>query len=66
MKQIGLSGFGNVHGIADLHRIPTVDQHPWHIGKEAVNALLEIVRNGEPEEPLRIQVPAELVNTEYL
>ena len=65
-EKIGLSGFGNVHGIADLHRIPSVDQHPWHIGKEAVNALLEIVRNGEPEEPLLIQVPAELVNTEYL
>ena len=65
-EKIGLSGFGNVHGIADLHRIPSVDQHPWHIGKEAVNALLEMTRTGEPTESIRIQVPAELVNTEYL
>ena len=66
LEKIGLSGFGNVQGIADLHHIPSVNQHPWHIGKEAVNALLEMIRNGEPEESLRIQVPAELVNTEYL
>lgn len=66
LKHIGLSGFGNIHGISDLHRIPTVDQHPWHIGKEAVNALLGIIRNGEPTEPIRIEVPAEVINTGYL
>ena len=66
MKNIGLSGFGNIHGISDLHRIPTVDQHPWHIGKEAVEALLGILQNGEPADPIRIEVPAEVINTEYL
>ena len=66
VKHIGLSGFGNIHEISDLHRIPTVDQHPWHIGKEAVNALLGIIQNGEPAEPIRIEVPAEVINTEYL
>lgn len=66
LKQVGLSGFGNVHGIADLHRIPSVNQHPWHIGKEAVNTLLNILRDGEPEKSIRIQVPAEVINDEYL
>ncbi len=64
--RIGLSGFGNVHGIADLHHIPSVNQHPWHIGAEAVRALLDMVQNGEPAEPLQIEVPAEVVNAEYI
>lgn len=64
--RIGLSGFGNVHGIADLHHIPSVNQHPWHIGVEAVRSLLDMVHNGEPSEPLQIEVPAEVVNAEYI
>ena len=64
--RIGLSGFGNVHGIADLHHIPSVNQHPWHIGVEAVRALLDMVQNGEPSEPVQIEVPAEVVNAEYI
>ena len=65
-NRIGISGFGNVHGIADLHNIPSVNQHPWHIGVEAVKALLEIVKNGEPTSSIKIEVPAEVVNTEYI
>ena len=64
--RIGLSGFGNVHGIADLHHIPSVNQHPWHIGVEAVRALLDMVQNGEPTETVQIEVPAEVVNAEYI
>ena len=64
--RIGLSGFGNVHGVADLHNIPSVNQHPWHIGVEAVKALLDIVKNGEPDEAVQIEVPAEVVNAEYI
>ena len=65
-NRIGISGFGNVHGIADLHKIPSVNQHPWHIGVEAVKALLEIVKNGEPASSIKIEVPAEVVNAEYI
>ena len=65
-NRIGISGFGNVRGVADLHNIPSVNQHPWHIGVEAVKSLLDIVRNGEPTEAIQIEVPAELVNTEYI
>ncbi len=65
-NRIGISGFGNVHGIADLHNIPSVNQHPWHIGVEAVKALLDIVKNGEPEHSIAIEVPAEVVNTGYI
>lgn len=62
----GISGFGNVHGISDLHHIPTVDQHPWHIGSEAVKALLEIIESGNTQDPVQIEVPAEVINAEYI
>ena len=65
-NRIGISGFGDVRGVADLHNIPSVNQHPWHIGVEAVKALLDIVKNGEPEESVQIEVPAEVVNAEYI
>ena len=65
-SRIGISGFGNVHGVADLYHIPSVNQHPWHIGVEAVKALLDITKNGEPAEAIQIEVPAEVVNAEYI
>ena len=64
--RIKLSGFGNVYGIADIHHIPTVDQHPWHIGMEAVNALLKLVKEGDNGQVIDIQVPAEVIHTEFL
>ena len=64
--QIGVSGFGNLPEVANYCTIPTVDQHPWHIGVEAVRSLLDMVHNGEPSEPLQIEVPAEVVNAEYI
>lgn len=67
-KHTGLSGFGNVRGISNLHNLPTVDQHPWLIGSEAVKALLELVENGDNREstPIQIEVPAEVINAEFI
>lgn len=65
-QMTGLSGFGNVHGISDLHHIPSVEQHPWHIGSEAVKAMIELVSSGSREQPFQILVPAEVVNAEFI
>lgn len=65
-NKTNVSGFGNVHGIADLHNIPSVDQHPWHIGSEGVKTLLEITGNNSTEDIVNIQVPAEIVNAQFI
>ncbi len=59
---IGLSGFGNIHGISDLYNIPTVDQHPWHMGEAAVHVMMDLLKNGEPGKAVQIKIPTELVN----
>lgn len=67
-KHTGISGFGNVRGISDLHNLPTVDQHPWLIGSEAVKALLELSQKGNNKDlsPIQIEVPAEVINAEFI
>lgn len=67
-KQTGISGFGKVRGISDLHNLPTVDQHPWHIGSEAVKVLLEIAQSDDVinHPPVHIEVPAEIINAEFI
>ena len=59
--RIKLTGFGNIYGMAAIHHIPTVDQHPWHIGAEAVGAMLKLVKNGDDGQIINIQVPAEVL-----
>ena len=64
--RIKLTGFGNIHGIADIHHIPTVDQHPGHIGAEGVNAMLKLVERGTAEPVIHIQVPAEVIRPQFI
>ena len=63
---IGLSGFGNIHGIADGYNIPTVEQHPWHLGVAAVKGLLDVVNGRGDQEILQVEIPAEIINAEFI
>ncbi len=63
---IGLSGFGNIHGIADGYNLPTVEQHPWHLGVAAVKGLLKIVEDKECSEILQMEIPVEILNAEFI
>ena len=63
---IGLSGFGNIHGIADGYNIPTVEQHPWHLGVAAVKGLFEVVNGSCESEALQVEIPAEILNAEFI
>ena len=63
--RIKLTGFGNIHGVSDIYRLPTVDQHPWHMGHEAVGALLKLVNDPESCGTVKIEVPAEVLNSEF-
>ena len=65
-EEVGVTGFDRIHTICDLYKIPTVDQHPEHMGATAFSAMLDMLSEGEPEHPLRIEIPCELVNMEYL
>ncbi len=65
-NRIKITGFGNIYGISGMHKLPTVDQHPWHIGNAAVTALLQSVNGGYPDEVIKIEVPAEVINTEFI
>lgn len=40
--RISVTGFGNVPGISDVYDIASVDQHPFHLGTEACNMLLDL------------------------
>jgi len=64
--KIKLTGFGNIHGISDVYRLPTVDQHPWHIGHESVELLLKLIKDPEKDEFIKIEVPAEVLNSDFI
>ena len=62
--KLALTGFGNVSGISDLLPIATVDQHPYHIGVRAFQAMLRKI--AEPELEIREKIPIELVGLEHI
>lgn len=62
--KIAMTGFGNVSGISDLLPIATVDQHPYHIGVRAFQALMRKI--AEPELEIREKIPIELVGLEHI
>lgn len=64
-KQITVCGFGNVSGISDAYHLPSVEQHPFHLGVNAVNSLLDKVES-KNFEPTIHYVDAEPVNLEYI
>lgn len=64
--QIGVSGFGNLPEVANYCTIPTVDQHPWHIGVQAVKSLLDIVENRTSGETVQLEIPTEIINSEFI
>ncbi len=64
--RIGVSGFGNLPEVANYCTIPTVDQHPWHIGVQAVKSLLDIVRNKTSGETVQVEIPTEIINSELI
>ena len=41
-SDICVTGFGNVTGISDVYGIAGADQHPFHLGTEACNMLLDL------------------------
>lgn len=63
---LGVSGFGNLPDAAAYCTIPTVDQHPWHLGVQAVKSLLEVVENKDSGEIIQVEIPTEIINTELI
>lgn len=41
-SDICVTGFGNVAGISDVYGLADADQHPFHLGTEACNMLLDL------------------------
>lgn len=64
--RLGVSGFGNLPEVASYCTIPTVDQHPWHIGVQAVKSLLDIVENKTSGDIVQVEIPTEIINTEFI
>ena len=63
---IGVSGFGNLPEVASYCSIPTVDQHPWHVGVQAVKSLLDVVENKKSGEFIQVEIPTEIINAELI
>lgn len=61
--KIAITGFGNVQGISDHLPIATVDQHPFTIGFEAFDALMEMIEVGNPQCKY---IETELANTHFI
>ena len=64
--KFGVSGFGNLPDAANYCTIPTVDQHPWHLGVQAVKSLMDVVNNRNSGEIVQIEIPTEVINVEFI
>ena len=61
-----LTGFGNVTGIGDTLPVATVDQHPFRIGCRAAEILIDMMENGEPEQPVRDMLDVEILYPHHI
>ena len=64
--RILVTGYGNVGGISDAYRLPTVEQHPFHMGVTAADLLLDIVEKKPLPMPHQRHVDTELANLEFI
>ncbi len=65
-ERILVTGYGNVGGISDAYRLPSVEQHPFHMGVAAADLLLDIVERKPLSMPHQRHVDTELVNLEFI
>lgn len=64
--KILVTGFGNIRMINDVYQIPSVEQHPFHIGVAAADMLLDLVEKKLPPGPHLHVVDTELANLEFI
>ena len=57
-----ITGFGNVANISDVYMLPTVDQHPQHLGARACNMLTDILEKRRAPDPIMEYVDATPMN----
>lgn len=62
--KLALTGFGNVSGISNLLPIASVDQHPYHIGVRAFQAIMRKI--ADPKLVVQEQINIELVGLENI
>jgi DNA-binding LacI/PurR family transcriptional regulator len=55
-------GLGHVGKLAENHHFATVDQHCSQLGAVAVEKIIGMIENGEPDHVLRETIPCELCN----
>ena len=66
IENIFVTGFGNVQGISDVYDLPSVDQHPFYLGSDSCNLLLDIYEKKPNIKPHIQYVDADPVNVEAL
>jgi len=61
-ENLSILGFGNYDGSEYAHPpITTIEQHPWQLGKTAVDTLLARINGDAYDEPRHCYVPFELI-----
>lgn len=66
MHKIRFIGMGHVAKLAEYNNFATVDQHMTQLGAIAVDKIIDMIENGEPEQALRETIPCELCNVNTL
>ena len=66
INDMHVTGFGNVPGISDAYNLASTDQHPFHLGTDACNLLLDIYEQKPGLKPHVQYVDVEPVNLEAL
>lgn len=64
-EKVLVTGYGNVTGLADGYRIPSVEQQPFHMGATACNLLLNHLEDEAAPWPVLQYVNTEPVNLHY-
>lgn len=57
-----ITGFGNVANISDVYTLPTVDQHPQHLGARACDMLIDILEKRRTPDPIMEYVDTTPIN----
>lgn len=66
IDHISVTGFGNVQGISDAYNLASADQHPFHLGSDAANMLMDLAEGKNNQQPHIQYVDVEPVNIEAI